>query len=52
MTVRWKTGKEPTVSEIKAAITNSVSKFLDTADVQRIAEAVQRLYRNREEHKS
>lgn len=47
MTIRWKPGKEPTEAEVRAAITNALDRFLDNRDVERIAKAVHKLYRDR-----
>lgn len=48
MTTRWKTGKEPSIDDIMAALSNSVVKFYDLTDLKKMAQAVQRLYRDRE----
>lgn len=47
MTRRWVPGKEPTKADVKDTITNAVSKFLDPGDVERIADRIVKLYRDR-----
>jgi hypothetical protein len=47
MTIRWQVGKEPTKSEIRSVITNAVSTFLRVEDVESIADAVHRFYKDR-----
>lgn len=52
MTIRWKPGKEPTKADIKQAITNAISCFISNADVDKITDAIHRLYKDRIERRN
>lgn len=49
MTVRWVTGKRPTVEDVKGVITNSISRFIDLREVDKIARAIVKFYEDRVE---
>lgn len=47
MTIRWKTGKEPTATEIADALSNAVPRPIETRDIDAMVQAIQKLYRDR-----
>lgn len=52
MTRRWVPGKEPTREDVVEALTNAICNFsVSKADIDRMAEAVVRLYKDRIEGK-
>ena len=51
MTIRWVTGKEPTKDDVKSAISNAMITMLRPAELDAIATAVIRLYKDRIENR-
>ena len=49
MTRRWVLGKEPTKADVKEAISNATVRMLNPNEVEAIAIAIMRLYKDRAE---